>query len=496
MSKPTVEQLAKIQKFARKQLTEEDVYVFRNRMIDDGVTCYSSTIHPNLLAKFEQDARKGTPLMLGHNTSHLPVGRCFDSVTQYESEGDDRFLSLYGDFYVDLGRTTTYGVSTDDIAKALDTGVVADTSIGFSAKTWNCSICGNDIRDYFSCPHVPGRKYAVEENGVDTVATCLVVVGEDGDGELLENSLVYAGACNRAEVVGNFSNSGQQAEKVAKLYEVDSLKNVPLTATIFQYYTASGSAFYTDTPERTQGLELALKGSEDNMPKDMAEFVAEESQVDAPVAEETAPVEGGELNAEEAVAEEAVAEEAVVEEVPAEAVAGEAPATEGGELAVEGIVAELDLTGDLQAKDAKIMELTVANDKLAKQVEELQAQVGLAKEYRAELENKALECGVRAYGNAFNKALYSKFLATLSIDEIKDTINSFNGTVEEKFAGARTSEPSEKLAVGEETKEDFESESEFRAFVADKAVEYAKESGVSITEATKLMYHKYSKEVE
>lgn len=478
MPRPTLEQLEKINRFTIVPLTEENCYVFNDMMIDDKPTAYSSIIHDNLLRKFLKDASKGVALLLNHDTRKLPVGRSFGAELkeEYDEETGEVVKSLYGHFYIDLGRQTESNMTTDDIAKALDAGTVFDTSIGFNAESWKCSICGNDIRDWWSCPHIPGEKYAVERNRQDVVEICYVIVGDDGVGELLENSLVYAGACDRASVRRNFSMTSdvKENQKGTKLHVIDNIKNVPLNATIYQYYTRDGSVLFTDTSERTNGLEELRKRSEQTVELEKFKAILKEFGINAETPEELSTALASLFEAKE------LHTQAVVE---LEQIKTELTQT----------TAELEeVRGQLSAKDAVIEELTQKNEELSEKAE-------LAQTYRQELIQKALEMGVRAQGNAFNTKLYEKFLSTLSIDEIKEAIESFENEVKSRFDGVRISQGSDNSAKARfnkepKSKEDFESDEEFRTFVAEKAVEYAREHNVSISEATKLMYKKYTKD--
>lgn len=484
MAKPTKAQLEKINQFAAKTLTEDDVYVFEPLMIDDQETAYHSVLHNNLLKKFVKDSRRGTPLLMNHNHNKLPVGRSFDArlINEFDDDRNVDTKSLYGTFYIDLGRNTESNMTTDDIVKGIDAGTIFDVSIGFNATEWKCSICGNDIRDFWSCPHIPGKKYAVQnEQGEDVVEKCIVIVGEDGDGELLELSLVYAGACDRATIKHNFSNeSVREFDKGTKLSLVDDIKNVPLNAKIYQYYTKDGSVLFTDTDERTKGTEYLSKRSELEMA--LADVLKNKFGVDFETDEQLS------AKLDELIAEVDTAKgelTAKTEELSAKTDELENIKTE----LANKIVEVESLTEQLGKKDETIADLEKAN-------EELSAKAEVAETYRQDLINKALELGVRAQGNAFQKDLFSKFLTTLSIDDIKGVVAGFENEVKTKFAGARVSESEDRTTETRLNNEvpSKEDESEFRAFIADKAKEYAAENKVSITEATKVMYKKYSQE--
>lgn len=478
MPKPTQQQLEKINKFSMSEMTEKNCVVFNDMMIDNQMTAYSSIVHKNLLNTFAKNAKRGTPLMTGHDTSKLPVGRSYDAniIVEYDDNGNEMY-SLYGEFYIDLGRNTESGMSTDDLAKGIEAGTIFDTSIGFNANSWTCSICGNDIRDYTKCSHYPGRKYAVEREGEDVIETCYVVAGMDGLGELLENSLVFAGACDRATIKNQFSaqNTVKESGKGTKLHLVDNFKNIPLDAKIYQYYTKDGSVLFTDSPDRTEGDEILKKRSDEGVELAKIKEVLGEFGIEVETPDELS-AKLKEINK----AEELTAKE-----------------TELNELNVK--VEELE--GKLSAKDeefnAKVEELSAKETEiegLKVERDELLVKSELAETYRNDLTEKALGLGVRAQGNAFNKDMYSRFLGTLSVDEIKEVILGFEKEVDNKFEGARTSNPKAGKTEKEMTVEDFETEVEFRDFVADKASAYAKENGVSIGEATRLMMKKYSKD--
>jgi len=471
MPKPTEQQLQIINsKFSQTPLTEDNCFVFSNLMIDNLPTAYYSIIQPALLNTFLEDVKKGISLLLVHNSRKLPIGRSFDArvESEYVPEAGREVLTLYGDFYVPLGIALEGGITTDDVVKGIETGINFATSIGFNAEEWKCSICENDIRDYFACPHIPGRKYAVERDGKDVVETCYVLVGGNGEGELLEDSLVYAGACDRAGVIRNFSANVTDFRDSSKLQVIDDIKNVPMESVITQYYTKDGSVLFTDKPERTCGTEYLRKRSEDQaMLEKVIEVLgkfdikfADESELETVLSEIFSLMESTTNKLEEANSEITALTEKL----------GEA-------------------NEELAQKDSTINELTEKN-------EELSEKAGLAETYRKDLINQALEAGIRAQGNSFPSEMFEKFLGTLSVDELKEVIKNFNEVFAAKFDGlgfAKGIEDSDSKANKEFTRDDFETEAEFRDFIADKAVEYASENKVSLSEATKLMYEKYSK---
>lgn len=478
MPKPTEQQLQIINsRFSQTQLTEDNCYVFSSLLIDNLPTDYYSIIQEPLLNQFAQDLEKGVALLLVHNNRKLPVGRSFSAYfkREYVAQAGTDVISLYGDFYIPLGINLEGGFTTDDVAKGIDTGINFATSIGFKAEKWTCSICGNDIRDYFACPHIPGKKYAVEKDGKDAVEICYVLVGEDGAGKLLEDSLVYAGACDRASVIRNFSADVTDFESSSKLQVIDTFKDIPVDASIYQYYTKDGSVLVTDTEARTGGSEYLRRRSEEQVELDKIKEVLNKFDITFSSEEEL---------------ENALGEKLSVKSVDVT------------ELEKEN----QELKDQLSAKDEELAKVNSALSEKDEQIQKLEAEnneltekVGLAETYKADLINQALEAGIRAQGNAFPKEMFNKFLSTLSIDEIKDVIKKFDTEFASKFEGKGVTDMNAEDASKSETpvsKTDFETEQEFRDFIADEAMKYAQENKVSIQEATKIMYMKYSKESE
>ncbi|WP_426455306.1 hypothetical protein ACP26L_36415 (plasmid) [Paenibacillus sp. S-38] len=483
MPRPTQDQLDRINRFAMTPRTAEDTFVFESMMIDDQPTSYSSKLHPVLLNKFVQDANRGVGLLMNHNHGSLPVGRSFGAHIRGDfSEHGEYINSVYGEFYMDLGRRTESGMTTDDLAKGIEAGTVFDTSIGFNATKWDCSICGHDIRDYSNCSHYPGRTYQVEGPGsVFHEETCYVVAGADGKGELLENSLVYAGAAPRATITKSTLSAGssdRKSKEGSTLSLVDTFKNIPLNATIYSFYTKDGAVLYTDTDERTSGVEVLEQRSDTEVEFKKFQAVLGEFGVKFENEEElksalSAVVDKSELETKLAAKEVEMTEALAAKDAEMATIATDLAAAQT----------------ELSAKDEVIGELTLKN-------EELSVKAGLGETYRSELEKQTIEYGVRVMGNAFNTDLFNKFLSTLSVEEVKAQLSSFQAQHEQNLGGNRqseTTEPVEQRLGNEPTsQEDFESEVEFRDYVAAEAVKYANEHGVSLVDATKLMYQKHS----
>ena len=440
--KPTTEQLEKINKFALTPLTEDDVFVFNDLMLDDSlVKSHLIKIHNNLLTKFMQNTKNGIGLLMNHNSSQLPVGRSFDSykVTEVDESGNE-YNTLYGSFYIDLNRNTESGMATNDIVKGIMSGTIFDTSVGFRASSYKCSICGNDIRDFTQCSHIPGEVYAVEKNGVQQNELCFAVVGEDGDGELLENSLVFAGACDRATIQKQFSSNGvTNLKDSTKLQVIDNIKSVPLGSVVYTYMAKDGAVMYYIKQKNDN-----LRSDEDLTTEKLKEMFGKYG------------VTLSDTNDEETFIDEFV--------------------TSLKEQADEKVT---ELLSQIAEKDEKIAQLEAEKTELSKKAE-------LADEYRNNLIDDAIEMGIRAHGNLFNEEMLRKFLGTLSIKEIKETYEKFRDEVNAKYPDGRVSETEDKA----DKQPVFATDEEFRVYVAEEARKYAEENNISLSEATKTIYKK------
>lgn len=451
-TKPTPEQLDKINKFALTPLSADDVFVFNDVMIDDSlVSSHMIKVHDNLLNKFMQDVQKGVGLLMNHNSGSLPVGRSFDAVKKAEvDENGDIINTLYGSFYIDLNRNTESGMTTNDIVKGIMSGTIFDTSIGFKADSYKCSICGNDIRDFVNCPHFPGEVYSVDNNGTVTQELCYAIVGDDGKGELLENSLVFAGACDRATIKKDFSaDSVTKFKNDTRLSVVEDIKKVPKDTTMYAYMAKDGVVFLAEQTNSTRGVkDLDTQKLKEILTKYGVQFSDDTilNSVDVTIQELKDTIQSSENKIGE-------------------------------------------LSNELSEKETKLSELEAKISELENEKAELLKKAELADAYKEDLINKTVEMGIRLQGNMFNEELFRKFLSTLSVDEIKESLEKFTAEVNAKYPNGRVSETKE-LNDDVVTRDNFETEEEFRAYVAEEARKYSKENNVSLSEATKIMYAK------
>lgn len=420
MPRPTPAQLRKINKLSHTELKEDQVYVFRSLSADTlpiprwgWFGEYSLNLTEKMLQKLKRDYQKGVGLLASHDSSRLPFGRTFDAEIQADEVNGESVKTLYIDHYIvthmvgeDGERrelATEIGMTSQQIADHIEVGHVFDTSIGFTIPNPKCSICKNSVRDYEKCEHVPGLTYEVDGEQV----RCDIIVD---DGEGIENSLVYAGAVNRALIQKTYKNDEDSQQLSVstntelqtpvkfgdmELYNVDDIKNLPMGAEIICFLSKGNLQLFTTTPERRDFMKFK-KGREGM------------SQVNA--------------TAENTPAVQTAYQEPVVDVI----------AKSEHEAALSAKEAEL------QAALARVTELEGQLAEASKQIEVLSAKAQLADQFTEDLIQDTVKAGIAARGNAFNAERYEKYLRTLSVDEIKEELAAmkaeFSGAVQEAAA--------------------------------------------------------------
>lgn len=172
----TPEMMAKINRFALKELAPDDVYVRRflmaHNLIDRDNECFPPAMLDEFAATFP-----GKSMLEGHDRRSRPCGKWFDSYT--EEMTPEQFTALTGETpRLPLGATSckvlwTWGYllktpGNEELIQAIDGGICNHCSLGFAAA---------DLKDVRTEPNGPAlyREYI-------------------SPGEALEGSLVWLGA--------------------------------------------------------------------------------------------------------------------------------------------------------------------------------------------------------------------------------------------------------------------------------------------------------------
>lgn len=136
-----------VNRYTLRPLAREEFAVFTLDLCHNQIDRHFSRFPDEELDKIDR-LTPGRPLMERHDLrGSLPRGTFFRS--QLHRDGER--LSVRPDVYV--LRTE----DNRDFILNIEGGVYRETSIGFSFRTPECSICGRDLR---ACDHVPGRTYS------------------------------------------------------------------------------------------------------------------------------------------------------------------------------------------------------------------------------------------------------------------------------------------------------------------------------------------------
>ena len=180
--------LAAINRYALRDLDPDEYVTFTLDLCNNQVDRHFSRFPEEELARIAELV-PGRPLMERHDLrGTLPRGRFFRA-------------ALHRDGDLVTVRPEVYVLKTEenrDFILNIEGGVYRETSIGFSFRMPECSVCGKDLR---TCEHVPGRSYGDE--------TCHFIMREVL--EVLEGSVVSSGSQGTGFVRGVRSEAPMDA---------------------------------------------------------------------------------------------------------------------------------------------------------------------------------------------------------------------------------------------------------------------------------------------
>ncbi len=164
-----------VNRFSLRPLSRTEYAVFTLDLCHNQVDRHFSRFPDEELAAIN-GMTPGRPLMERHDLrGTLPRGTFFRS----ELYRDKDVLSVRPDVYVLRSNDNA------DFILNIEGGVYRETSIGFSFRTPECSICGRDLR---TCDHVPGRMYGdvvchyVMRDVLEVIEGSVVSSGSQGTG--------------------------------------------------------------------------------------------------------------------------------------------------------------------------------------------------------------------------------------------------------------------------------------------------------------------------
>ncbi len=194
--------LEKINQFARRELSEDELYLFDvilcNNDIDRDCECFS-----------EHALEQMQPLFIGktgifdHNPKSAgQTARIYDTELirspDLKTKDGRPLVSLKGHAY--MLRTE----SNADFIREIDAGIKKEVSVACSAVKHSCSVCGADHL-HADCHHIPGRYYGQQ--------LCFTILDDVQDA--YEWSFVAVPAQPAAGVTKHFAASGSASPDVS-----------------------------------------------------------------------------------------------------------------------------------------------------------------------------------------------------------------------------------------------------------------------------------------
>jgi hypothetical protein len=431
---PTEEQLAKINKLAKRTLSADEVFAFSGKSAGDMLIPNRFTrISKELLQVMADDAKKGVSFMLNHNWSSwggiqgIPYGKVFDGELKVSLE-DNEATELHLSKYIVRDDEIVDGVSANALIKRIETGILSDTSVTFSTDTMVCSICG---KNYFSreCSHWRGAKYEMEDG---TTKTCTVtamppsIIIPYNNNALYEESIVWDGAYPGAMVsqakdgdiielpTGNFAVLGDKEELPDNTAFLNKYHNGNILTMVKKSDHKKVHNLGGIDEGRKEGVKKLMNEKLQKMLKDFGMSVEETEKLTVDDASEI-------LNQ--------LAEkwDNKVEEIKA---------------SVEPVMAQLDSTEEFLSKETvkeKLgTELTADNVlNLAKE----------GQEYRKQLIDDTIAMGVRAMGNEFKAETWKVTLSTMESSAIKDIMANFETQAKNNIPDGRQTDANAGMGV-------------------------------------------------
>lgn len=201
----TPEMLTQLNTFTRRELTAEEVYIFRVRLCDNEIDRDRERFSVRALEEMKE-------LFLGKTGvfDHNPSGEKQNArIFQTELVTDESVTTKAGEPYTSLC-AYAYMVRTDgnrDLIREIDGGIKKEVSVSVSAGSHICSICGKEKR-ISPCTHMAGQEYGGK--------MCHTVLSQITDA--YEWSFVAVPAQRNAGVTKHYSeNKAASAEADAQL---------------------------------------------------------------------------------------------------------------------------------------------------------------------------------------------------------------------------------------------------------------------------------------
>lgn len=152
----TTEDLALINQYTRRELNEDEVYVFSVVLCDNDIDRDYERFTVESLFALEKLFVGKTGIFDHHMSAKNQTARIFscevEAVEGKKTATGDDYFRLKAKAYIPRSE------SNKDIILSLDSGIVKEVSVGCAVKSTLCSICRNDVHSV-SCTHLKGEEY-------------------------------------------------------------------------------------------------------------------------------------------------------------------------------------------------------------------------------------------------------------------------------------------------------------------------------------------------
>ncbi|MEK6459164.1 hypothetical protein AABM27_01520 [Heyndrickxia faecalis] len=201
--------LEKINRLTLEPLAAEDVFTFSGICSNDNMDSYFTRMDPNTTLKnYVEDLQTGVSLQEGHDIFKNPYGRSYDG--QMEAN------SVRGFWYI-VRNMVLNGSNTDDMIRAIKSGIIRDMSVGFGGDDIQY-ICSADGQDLYDTPYWPG------DRGPDGQPVFFWIK----NARLREVSTVYKGACPGAYIDKARAYAQQGELDPKKMQQLEQRYNIRL----------------------------------------------------------------------------------------------------------------------------------------------------------------------------------------------------------------------------------------------------------------------------
>lgn len=208
-----------INKYTRRKLNEDEVYVFTVVLCDNDIDREYEMFTDSALEELAKMFVGKTGIIDHEASSENQTARIFfcrvERVEGKTNQVDKEYKRLIARAYMPRSK------KNEDLILEIDSGIKKEVSIGCAVDSITCSICGEDVKSGL-CEHVKGRKYKLNTG----LRTCYLIL--DNPKDAYEWSFVAVPAQKEAGVIKSFKGHMEGGETKMQ----DIIKKMSLGETI------------------------------------------------------------------------------------------------------------------------------------------------------------------------------------------------------------------------------------------------------------------------